>query len=55
LTGCSTLLCEWSDITITAWSSRKSSMPPAAWKTRSSARSASAIDVGWASGPRRCE
>ena len=51
----STWDCEWSEHTITAWSSRNASTPPAACMTRSSWRSAAASEVTCASGPCRCE
>ena len=51
LTRASTVVCEWSDMTITACSSRKASTPPATCTIRSSARSASAIERTWPSGP----
>ena len=54
-TRSTTGICEWSDITITAWSSRNASGPPAACMMRSSARSAEAIDVTCEYGPRLCE
>ena len=54
-TWSTTAICEWSDITITACSSRNSSGPPAACMIRSSARSAEAIEVTCAYGPRLCE
>ena len=47
----STAVCEWSDMTITACSSRNASGPPATCMIRSSARSASAIERTWPSGP----
>ena len=40
---------------MTACSSRKRSVPPPAWKSRSSWRSAAAIEVTWAWGPWRWE
>ena len=47
----STIACEWSEVTITACSSRNRSGPPAACISRSSWRSAAAIEVTCACGP----
>ena len=47
----STAVCEWSDMTITACSSRNASGPPATCMIRSSARSASAIEPHLSVGP----
>ena len=44
-TRASTGICEWSDMTITAWSSRNASGPPAGSMSWASARSASAIEA----------
>ena len=51
----STWDCEWSEQTITAWSSRNASGPPAACIRRSICWSAAASDVTCASGPCLCE
>ena len=50
----STGVCEWSDMTITACSSRNASGPPATCMIRSSARSASAIERDLAVRARPC-
>ena len=51
----STLDCEWSLQTITAWSSRKASDPPAGSIMRAICLSAAAIESTWANGPYLCE
>ena len=51
----STAACEWSEVTITAYWSRKASGPPAACIRRSICRSAAAIEVTCACGPFLCD